>query len=182
MVQFRLCEVPSSSALAWISHARAVLREVASDPEMSLPADTLAVLEGHLDEWEMQANFGPKLSLQIDLPSEELEHLSHVFVQVAQYSVDQADRRGFDVSPPESDEFFAALSEAVIAALEYSGEASAAEFAVGLRNDWPRTDRLLPDGTLVPVTSGFDPSACDEDRPEVGVAGPEAGVAGRQGR
>ena len=90
------------------------------------------------------------------MPADQLEHLGHVFLQVSRYSIDKADRRGFDVSPPEADEFFAALSEAVIAALEYSGEESTAEFATGLRNDWPRTDRLLPDGTMVPASSRFE--------------------------
>jgi len=92
----------------------------------------------------------------VEMPAEELEHLGHVFLQVSQYAVDKADRRGFDVSPPESDEFFAALSEAVIAALEFSGEDSATEFATGLRSDWPRTDRLLSDGTMLPVGERSD--------------------------
>lgn len=135
---------------------------------MFVPPETLAVIEGHLDEWEMQAGMGPNLSLQIDMPAEELEHLGHVFLKVSQYAIAQADRRGFDVSPPESGEFFAALSEAMIASLEYSGEDSAAEFAIGLRNDWPRTDRLLPDGTLVPVGARFDPAAAHSTSGGVG--------------
>jgi hypothetical protein len=163
MVQFRLCEVSSSSALAWISFAREMLEEVASDPQISIPGETLAVVNGHLDDWETQATLGPKLSLQVEVPADELEHLGHVFLQVSRYSVEKADRRGFDVSPPESDEFFAALSEAMIAALEYSGEESTAEFATGLRNDWPRTDRLLADGTMVPVSSRFE-AAPSQDR------------------
>jgi hypothetical protein len=132
------------------------LEEVACGSQVSIPADTLAAVEGHLDEWATQATLGPNLSLQVEMPSDELKHLSHVFLKVSQYSIDKADRRGFDVSPPEVNEFFAVLSEAVITALEYSGEQSAAEFATGLRNDWPRTDRLLPDGTMVPVSSWFE--------------------------
>lgn len=158
MVQFRLCDVSSSSALAWISFARATLNEVACDPQLSIPADTLVAVEGHLDDWATQATLGPTLSLQIEVPADELEHLGHVFLRVSQYSVDKADRRGFDVSSPEAAEFFAVLSEAVITALEYSGEESAVEFATGLRNDWPRTDRLLPDGTMVPVSGPFEPA------------------------
>lgn len=141
-----------------------MLTEVACDPQISIPPDTLAVVEGHLDEWETQATLGPKLSLVVQMPADELEHLGHVFLKVSQYSIDKADRRGFDVSPPESDEFFAVLSEAVIAALEYSGEESAAEFATGLRNDWPRTDRLLPGGTLVPASSRFEPASSIDTR------------------
>lgn len=164
MVQFRLCEVRSSSALAWISFAREMLSEVAGDPQISIPAETLVVVHGHLDEWERQAYLSPNLSLQVEIPADELEHLGHVFMQVSRYSIDKADRRGFDVSPPESDEFFAALSEALIAALEYSGEESAAEFATGLRNDWPRTDRLLADGTMVPVSSRYESAVSSDGR------------------
>lgn len=163
MVQFRLCEVPSSSALAWISFAREMLNEVASDPQISIPAETMTVLNDLLDDWETQATLGPKLSLLVEMPADQLEHLGHVFLQVSTYSVERADQRGFDVSPPEADEFFAALSEAMIAALEYSGEESAAEFATGLRNDWPRTDRLLADGTMVPVSSRFEPAPSSDD-------------------
>ncbi len=151
MVQFRLCEVPSSSAIAWIGFARQVVAEARTAKEVFLPPETEAVIEGHLDEWETQAALGPSLSLRVDMPADELEHLGHIFLQLARYSIDQADRRGYDISPPESDEFFAALSEALIAALEFSGESSATEFATGLRDSWPRTDRLLPDGTMVPV-------------------------------
>lgn len=158
MVQLRLCEVSSTSAIAWISFARDTLKAVESDPGISIPAETLTVVEGYLSDWEAQAALGPTLSLQVEIATDELEHLGHVFMKVSQFAVDKADRRGFDVAPLESDEFFAALSEAVIDALEYSGEESAEEFATGLRNDWPRTDRLLADGTLVPVTNRFKSS------------------------
>lgn len=150
-----MCEVDSTSALAWIGFARDMLDAVVGDPGISIPAETLAVVQGYLHDWEEQANLGPTMSLQADMPADELEHLGHVFMKVSRYAVDKADERGFDVSPPEADGFFAALSEAVIDALEYSGEGSATEFASGLRNDWPRTDRLLPDGTFLPVSDRF---------------------------
>lgn len=160
MVQFRLCEVSSSSAIAWIGFAREVLAEVKSESEVFLPPETAAAIEGHLDEWETRATLGPSLSLQVDMPADELEHLGHVFLQLSRYSIEQADRRGYDISPPESDEFFAALSEAVIGALEFSGEDSSTEFATGLRDAWPRTDRLLPDGTMMPVSGRLGPVDC----------------------
>lgn len=165
MVQLRLCEVSSASALAWISFARDTLKDAAGDPGISIPAETMAVVEGYLRDWEVKAQAGPALSLQVEIPTDELEHLGHVFMKVSQFAVDKADRRGFDVSPPEADEFFASLSEAVIDALEYSGEGSAEEFATGLRNDWPRTDRLLSDGTLLPVTGRLRPAADPADDP-----------------
>ncbi len=151
MVQFRLCDVTSSSALAWITFARETLARIGATGALVIPQETLAVLAGHLDEWETQASLGECMTLEFAMPAEQLEHLGHVFLQVSEYTIREADLRGYDISPPEADEFFAALSEAVISALEFSGDDSASEFAGTLRNDWPRTDRLMPDGTLVPV-------------------------------
>lgn len=155
MVQFRLCEVASAGALAWIGFARKVVGEASSKGRPAVPREILEAIFGHLDEWETRAGMDDTISLQIDMPAEEFECLGHAFLQLASYATAAADARGYDISPPESDEFFAALSEAVICALEHCGEESTTEFAIGLRNNWPRTDRLMPDGTLLSVQSRF---------------------------
>ncbi|HNG24147.1 MAG TPA: hypothetical protein PLC03_09300, partial [Microthrixaceae bacterium] len=52
--------------------------------------------------------------------------------------------RGFDISPSEGDEFYNALVEAVIVALEHAEDDSGVEFGEALRSSWPRFDRLDP--------------------------------------
>lgn len=147
MVLFRLGEVSSSSALAWIGYARVALRDAVTAPDgVHLSDDVVAALERLLDDWAAQAREGPSLLLSLEMPAEELEFLSHAFLLVSSYLADRADERGYDISPPEGHAFYEALSDAVIAALEFSGEQSSTEFAQVLRGSWPRTDRLDPDG------------------------------------
>lgn len=159
MVQFKLCEVDSGSALAWIGFARAVLLEVESTGIPEVPAETMDVVRDLLEEWAKWAATDEVFSLQMEMPADQFEFLAHLLLQLSAHATDAADRRGYDVSPPEADEFFAALSEAFICALENSGEDSTVEFATGLRSVWPRTDRLMADGSFVSVASRFDPGA-----------------------
>ncbi|MFV0318205.1 MAG: hypothetical protein ACK5O2_14745 [Microthrixaceae bacterium] len=152
MVQFRLCDVSSASARTWIAYATSVLLEVRDDPHLAVDSDALDMLQAHLDQWDVLARVGDSLTVHAEIPSDELEYLGHLFCRLSNHMTKQADERGYDVSPPGGDEFFAALSEAVIVALEQSGEQSSTEFAGGLRSQWPRTDRLMPDGSLVAVS------------------------------
>lgn len=161
MVQVQLCEVPSESALAWTCYARRAVREAVADPEgVQLSRGILSMIGRFLDDWEARALKGPTLRLSVEMHTEELESLTHAFFLLSQYATAEADRRGYDISPPEGDEFYAALSDAVIATLEFSGESSATEFAGVLRDTWPRTERLSPG----------DPGEAKRDDPEGGGA------------
>lgn len=146
MINIRVCEVPSASVLAFVSFARWSLREAASEGEVELSPSVVEMIGRYLDEWEEQAGAGEAVAVSSELEVAELEYLSHAFLQVSTWATERADERGYDVSPPEADEFYAALSDAVIAALEFAGESSATEFATVLRNNWPRVERLHADG------------------------------------
>jgi hypothetical protein len=147
MVHFQLNEVSSASALAWIAYARDALAAVGRDPHgFALEPDAVTTITGFFDEWERQAATGPTLMLSVEISEAELEFVGHTFQQVSQRLTDEADERGYDVSPPEGDEFYRALSDAVISTLEFSDEPASAEFGEVLRSSWPRTDRVDPPG------------------------------------
>ena len=147
MVYLRVCEVPSASVLAFVAFARESLAEAtAADDGVELSPSVMEMMRRYLDEWEKQARDGALVAVSSELDLAELEFLSHAFLQVSTWSTERADERGYDVSPAEADEFYAALSDAVIATLEFAGDDSATEFATVLRNHWPRVDRLHPPG------------------------------------
>jgi hypothetical protein len=158
MLHLRVCEVPSASALAFMDYARGALREAVEGPDaIAIAPGVDRMIEDFIDEWEDQARQGPTLSLSIEISAEQLEFLSHAFLQISEWATTRADERGFDVSPPEGDEFYAALSDATIAALEFSGNDSSTEFASVLRQNWPRVDRLgSTDGSMGPGDGAAD--------------------------
>ena len=162
MIQIRVCEVPSASVLAFVSFARWSLREATEQGGVELSPSVVEMIVRYLDEWEEQAGGGEVVAVSSELEVAELEYLSHAFLQVSTWATEQADERGYDVSPPKADEFYAALSDAVIAALEFAGESSATEFATVLRNNWPRVDRLHPQGED-PGAGSDDPAAHGPD-------------------
>lgn len=136
--------MPSSSALAWIGFARSAIDAAVAggDDQQTLTPEVEAQMRGLLDSWEADALEGPVLSLSFEIPLEEAEFLVHAFLRLSAHWTTAADRRGFDVSPPEGDEFYGALVDAVIAAMEVSEEQSGMEFGTTLRTIWPRFDRL----------------------------------------
>lgn len=147
MVYLRVCEVPSASVLAFVAFARGSLEEATTAEDgVDLSPSVVDMMRRYLDQWETQASEGALVAVSSELDLAELEFLSHAFLQMSTWSTERADERGYDVSPPETDEFYAALSDAVIATLEFAGEDSATEFATVLRNHWPRVDRLHPPG------------------------------------
>jgi hypothetical protein len=151
-VHVTVSPVPSSSALTWIEFAQAALvDELDSDPPL-IDDDLATVLRELLASWAAEAHKGPTLALAFDVPAEEGEFLVHAFLRISDRWTTDADQRGFDVSPQEGDEFYGALVEAVITALELAGDASGVEFGASLRSIWPRIERLADQ------SGGGDPS------------------------
>lgn len=131
----------------WIEFARGALTAaVGAHGAPTIDPPVAARLSRILADWESEATRGPELSLTFEIPDEEAEFLAHAFLLVAEQWTAMADERGFDVSPPEGDEFYAALVDGVIAAMEHADDVSAVEFGEALRNVWPRVDRLEPPG------------------------------------
>lgn len=146
-----LSPVSSWSAEVWIGFARSALALAVSDlePDPLIDRAMEVRLAELLDSWEVEARRGPRLSLSFEIPDDEAEFLVHAFLRLADRWTVVADRRGFDVSPPEGDEFYSALVEGVIAAMEHAEDASGVEFGTALRTIWPRVERLgdPPDAT-----------------------------------
>lgn len=148
-VHVSVAPVASASALVWIGYARGALDDAVAAAEVPpvVDPDLETHLRGLLDSWEVSALEGPTLCLSFDFPSDMAQALIHAFLRVADRLTIAADQRGFDVSPPEGDEFYTSLVEAVITALERAEDPSSVEFGTALRSAWPRTDRVeRPDG------------------------------------
>ena len=140
----KVAPVPSSSALIWIEFARGALTEVLADPERAggITPEVEVQMTDLLDSWEASAREGPTLLLTFDIPRDDAEFLVHAFLRLADRWTNEADQRGFDVSPQEGDDFYGALVDAVIAALEKAEDVSGTEFGETLRTIWPRIERL----------------------------------------
>lgn len=140
----KVAPVPSSSALAWIEFARRALTEVLAEPERAgvITPEVEAQMSGLLDSWEAAAQQGPMLSLDFEIPHDEAEYLVHAFLRLADRWTAAADERGFDISPPESDDFYAALVDAVIVAMQQAEDVSGSEYGETLQTIWPRIERL----------------------------------------
>lgn len=136
--------MPSSSALAWIEFAHAALDDavVASDGPVLIDDDLAGWLHDLLRTWEERARQGPEVALSFEIPSEDVEFVAHAFLRISDKWTSAADERGFDVAPRAGDEFYAALVDAVIAAMEHADDVSGVEFGEALRTTWPRMDRL----------------------------------------
>jgi len=145
-VRVVVAPVASSSALVWIEFARAAIGNALdeSDGPALIDAELAGRLDGILDGWEASALEATTLALSFDVPPEEVEFLAHAFLRISDRWTVDADRRGFDISPREGDEFYTALVDAVITAMEHAEDDSGAEFGAALRNVWPRVERLDP--------------------------------------
>lgn len=147
-VHVKVAPVPSSSALVWVEFARGALAEALADPERAgmITPEVEVQMTTLLDSWEEAARHGPTLCLAFDIPHDEAEFLVHAFLRLADQWTVAADRRGFDISPPEGDDFYAALVDAVIAAMQQAEDVSGTEYGETLRTIWPRVDRLEKPG------------------------------------
>jgi hypothetical protein len=137
-VELVLGPVSCASVRSWVAYARTVLAQAVSGTG-SLPAfDTQVIeeLEGYLDQWEQAAQDGDEMQWRADADPERLQFLAHTFLQLVEHLADQAETRGFPVSPPEGDEFYHELVHSIIDALEVQGNSSSA-FSEQLRDRWP---------------------------------------------
>lgn len=138
--------VPSASALAWIAFAHDAVDAAAADSDdpALIDPEVAARLHRLLEGWAQQARQADVLALSFEVPPDDTEFLAHAFLRISDRWTSAADERGFDVSPSEGDEFYNALVEAVIVALEHAEDDSGVEFGEALRSNWPRFDRLDP--------------------------------------
>jgi hypothetical protein len=141
--------LPSSSVLAWVSYAEAVLGAESADDGPGLvvpddvpaaasdvPFDAVAAFAQYLVEWRTIATAGPDFSWSADIPSEVAEYLVLAFYRVVRRLNKAAEARGEVLAPPEGEAFYNSLVDRLLRALAAEGPGSS-EFADHLRSFWP---------------------------------------------
>jgi hypothetical protein len=133
--------VSSASALAWLDYADGVLDELGAmaPGECFTSPEVIEVFRGYVTSWRASA-VGPELLWERDIPAEQVEYDMHAFQRVAEVLAERAEREG-TAAPEEGEDFYLALLQGVLSALEAEGPASAA-FAQHLGEFWPGRDPL----------------------------------------
>jgi hypothetical protein len=131
--------VPSTSVIAWVVYARAVLSGFGlrgANVEADLGAEVVQAFRGYLEEWEATAARSSEFKWSADVNPESVQYLVHAFYRVAQRLADAAEQRGTRLMPPEAEAFNTSLVTGLLDSLEAEGEPMAA-FAEELRGFWP---------------------------------------------
>lgn len=131
--------MPSGSVTIWIAYARTVLAQAMTGTRVgtrAIPMEVIEAFEALLGDWEDRANRDLTFIWDAELEPEQVEYLAHAFFDLATGLAEAAEKRGFPVSPPEGDEFYYCLVNALLDALEREGGAHR-DFALDLRSRWP---------------------------------------------
>ena len=133
--------VSAASALAWLDYADDTIEELAAmaPGECFTTPEVLEIFRSYVDSWRAAA-VGTEMSWEQDIPPEQVEYHMHAFQRVAEVLDQRAEERG-KAAPPEGEDFYAAILQGVLSALEAEGSASAA-FAEHLAEFWPGRDPL----------------------------------------
>lgn len=133
--------VSAASALAWLDYADDVLDELGAmaPGECFATPEVIEVFRTYVGSWRASAA-GAELLWERDIPAEEVEYHMHAFQRVAEVLDQRAATEG-TAAPPEGEDFYAAILQGVLTALEAEGAASAA-FAEHLAEFWPGRDPL----------------------------------------
>lgn len=130
-----MSSIPSSSALAWLDHARKLLGQVADEAfPIRLPQDVLDGFNGYLEQWFWAADAGPAFHWRGEVDPEVACHLVHHWHTLVQWATESRGAAG-PTRPAEGDAFYAALVDAVTDALVLDDCTHA--FGEGLRASWP---------------------------------------------
>jgi hypothetical protein len=138
-MRVRVGPIPSAGAGLWIAYARTVVSRAIVRPDelgVSLAPDALEAIDTYLDQWDAAAADGPNFDWEAEFEPDELVALGGAWLEIAQALADDAERRGYPMSPPEGEEFYRALVTGFLDALDREG-GEYAELAVRLRLDWP---------------------------------------------
>jgi hypothetical protein len=134
----QLGPVASSSVTMWVAYARTVLGQTMAHPDRSPALDEglLEQFELLLDEWDASARASSELVWTADLDAPSVERFARSFFDLVSGLAADAEDRGYPISPPEGDEFYWALVDAMLGALTEAGGRHA-EVAEQLRGQWP---------------------------------------------
>lgn len=130
-----------ASAVAWLDYADGVLDELSAmaPGECFTTPDVIAVFRAYVASWR-EAAVGTTMIWEREIPAEQVEYDVHAFQRVAEVLEERAAAQGA-AAPPEGEDFYLALLQGVLAALEAEGPSSAA-FAKHLSEFWPGRDPL----------------------------------------
>ncbi|MEZ5141135.1 MAG: hypothetical protein R2726_01250 [Acidimicrobiales bacterium] len=133
----RVGPVASGSVTMWVAYARTVLAQATARPgEHGIAPELIEGFEQYLDEWDTAATGTHEVIWEVDLDPEQVRYLAHAFHRLALGLAEEAERRGYPISPPEGDEFYRCLVNGFLDALELESEPMR-EFAEELRTTWP---------------------------------------------
>lgn len=133
--------VSVASATAWLDYADEVIDELAAmaPGECFTTSEVLEVFRGYLTSWRAAA-VGTDLVWERDIAPEQVEYDMHAFQRVVDV-LSQRAAEGGRAAPPEGEDFYLALLNGVLSALQAEGPASAS-FAKHLSEFWPGRDPL----------------------------------------
>lgn len=135
-MQVVVAPVPSSSALAWLDHARKVLSLLGDEGfPLTVPADVVEAFGGYIDRWMWVADANPAFSWSGEIDPEVACHLVHHWHGLAQWMAEARLGRPGLSRPQEGDQFYAALVSAVTDALVL--DECTHSFGEALRSSWP---------------------------------------------
>jgi len=129
--------VDARSATAWLGYADRVLDELGTmaPGECFSTPETVAILRDFVSRWQAEVAKGRTFLWDEDLPAERIEYAMHAFQRVVDLLAQRAEVHGRS-APPEGDDFYLALLQGVLGALQ-SESASSAAFADHLAEFWP---------------------------------------------
>lgn len=129
--------VDARSAQAWLGYADHVLDELGTlaPGECFSTPETVAILRDFVSRWHETARQDRVFLWDEDVPAERIEFAMHAFQRVVDLLARRSEVRG-RTAPPEGDDFYLALLQGVLGALQSESPSSAA-FADHLAEFWP---------------------------------------------
>ena len=137
-MRVRVGPLPSAGVGLWIAYARTVISRTLVRPGdlgVEIATDDLEAFERYLEQWE-RAAVAIEFDWEAELDPDEVVRLGTTWLALAGVLSDEAEHRGYPMSPPEGEEFYQALIAGFLLALEHEGGDYAA-VACQLRDEWP---------------------------------------------
>jgi hypothetical protein len=137
-VRLVLGPIDSSGAILWIAYARTVLAELVTHRgrPVAIDEDVVERFESILDEWEDVARATGRFEWSAEVDPADALALATTWFDLAQHLSQEADVRGFPLSPPEGEAFYQAVVTGVLDGL-VDASATDPELAAKLRRLWP---------------------------------------------
>jgi hypothetical protein len=129
--------VDARSAAAWLGYADRVLDELGTlaPGECFSTPETVAILRDFVARWRTALGDDRLFLWDDDVPAERIEFAMHAFQRVVDVLARRAEVHG-RTAPPEGDDFYLAVLQGVLSAMQAESGSSAA-YADHLAEFWP---------------------------------------------